>query len=80
MGADDWFIEEHDSGDAMTTAEMGRIEDAMQFMAPGKGGRAFIINEAHGLMRQIIRRFLGVLERIPKHVCFVFTTTKLGQK
>jgi len=80
MGADDWFIEEHDSGDAMTTAEMDRIEDAMRFMAPGKGGRAFIINEAHGLRRDIIRRFLGVLERIPKHVCFVFTTTKLGQK
>ena len=79
-GAEDWFIEEHDSGDAMTTAEMDRIENAMHFIASGKGGRAFIINEAHGLRRDIIRRWLGVLERIPKHVCFVFTTTKLGQK
>ena len=46
----------------------------------GKGGRAFIINEAHGLKKAATRRFLGILERIPPHVCFIFTTARVGQE
>ena len=33
----------------------------------------------HGLRKPIIRRLLGLLERIPGHVCIVFTTTKIGE-
>jgi len=51
----------------------------MHYFAPGKGGRAYIINESHGLRKAIIRRLLGLLERIPGHVCIVFTTTKQGE-
>jgi len=51
----------------------------MHYFAPGKGGRAYIINEAHGLRKAIIRRLLGLLERIPAHVCIIFTTTKQGE-
>lgn len=80
QGADDLFTMEYDSGDAIKTADMESIEGAMHFCAGGKGGRAFIINEAHGLPRSAVRLFLGILERIPRHVCFVFTTTKSGQK
>ena len=79
-GADEFYIEEYDSGDALKMPEIDRIESVMHYTAPGKGGRAFIINEAHGLTIQAIRRLLGILERIPKHVCFVFTTTRLGEK
>jgi len=79
QGADDFYITEYDSADAMSVSEIDRIERDMRFLAPGKGGRAFIINEAHGLRKAIIRRLLGLLERIPKHVCIIFTTTKLGE-
>jgi DNA polymerase-3 subunit gamma/tau len=79
-GADDFYVTEYDSADAISTAEIDRIEQNMSYLAPGKGGRAFIINEAHGLRKPIIRRLLGLLERIPNHVCFVFTTTKTGEE
>jgi len=38
------------------------------------------VNEAHGLRKPIVRRFHGLLERLPNHVCFVFTTTKIGDE
>jgi len=79
-GADELFVSEYDSADTISAAEIDRIEQNMSFFASGKGGRAFIINEAHGLRKPIIRRLLGLLERIPNHVCFVFTTTRMGEE
>lgn len=79
LGADDFFIEEYDSADKFTVSELDRIEQHICFCAPGKGGRAFIVNEAHGLRKPVIRRLLGLLERLPKRVVFIFTTTKLGE-
>lgn len=79
QGADDIFITEYDSADAMSVSELDRLEQDMCYLAPGKGGRAYIINEAHGLRKPIIRRLLGLLERIPNHVCIIFTTTKMGE-
>lgn len=78
-GADDWMIREYDSADQLTGSALDQIEYDMTLCAPGKGGRAYIVNEAHGLKAAIIRRLLGLLERIPGHVCWVFTTTKSGQ-
>ncbi len=51
----------------------------MQYRAFGKGGKAIIINEAHGLRKPVIRRLLGLLERIPEHCCIIFTPTKEGE-
>ena len=78
--ADDWMIREFDSADDVNSAALDDIEEAWSLCAPGKGGRAFIINEAHGLRKPIIRRLLGMLERIPGHTCIVFTTTRDGQE
>lgn len=78
-GADDFYVTEYDSADALTVAAIDAMETDMRYLAPGKGGRAYIINEAHGLRKQIIRRLLGLLERLPSHVCVVFTTTKTGE-
>ena len=77
--ADDWFIQEYDSAEAFTVEAFEAVERSMQLFSTGKGGRAFIINEAHGLRVWMIRRLLGMLERIPNHVVFIFTTTKAGQ-
>ncbi len=43
-------------------------------------GKAYIVNEAHGLRKQSIRRLLGLLERIPDYCVFIFTTTRAGQE
>jgi len=77
--ADEWFIMEFDSADSLSVSAIDKIERDMHYFASGKGGRAYIINEAHGLRKQAIRRLLGLLERIPEHVVFIFTTTKEGE-
>jgi hypothetical protein len=45
----------------------------------GKGGRAYLVNEAHGLSKPAIRQLLVLLERLPAHVVWIFTTTCEGQ-
>ena len=77
--ADSFYITEFDSADSLSVSAIDKIEQDMHYYAPGKGGRAYIINEAHGLRKAIIRRLLGLLERIPDHVCIIFTTTKVGE-
>lgn len=72
--ADDWATEEIDSADA-TPARLATIEREAQCRAIGKGGRAYIVNEAHGLRRDAIRQLLVFLERLPAHVAVIFTTT-----
>lgn len=79
QAADDFYINEFDSADNITMAILDDIDRSMQLYSSGKGGRAYIINEAHGLRKPVIRRLLGLLERIPSHVCFIFTTTKDGE-
>ncbi|MHC4714800.1 MAG: AAA family ATPase [Planctomycetota bacterium] len=76
--ADDFDIEELDAG-AVTPAKLRQIESGMVYAGLGKGGRAYIVNEAHGLSKSAIRQFLVLLERLPKHVAFIFTTTRQGQ-
>ena len=77
--ADDWFIEELDASE-LTPPRLRDIENAMSLYGLGRGGRAYIVNEAHGLRRDTIRQLLVLLERLPEHVLIVFTTTKAGQE
>lgn len=78
--ADEFYVAEYDSADAFLQADFDRFSDTMQCRSFGKGGRALIINEAHGLRPAIVRQMLGLLERIPSHCVIVFTTTKDGQE
>lgn len=78
--ADNFFVEEYDSADKFAVADADRLATAMHLRALGKGGRAWIINEAHGLRRPVIRQLLGILERLPGHCVVIFTTTKDGQE
>lgn len=79
-GADDWLTEEIDASD-LTPDRLKETDRTMHLMGLGKGGRAWIINEAHGLRRSdVIRQLLTLLERIPSHVVFIFTTTDHGEQ
>lgn len=44
------------------------------------GGRAVLVNEAHGLRQDTVLQLLLTLERIPKHVTWIFTTTCDGEE
>ena len=80
--ADEFCTEEIDATD-LTPAALRNLERSMRcrgFGDSGKTGRAYIVNEAHGLRKDTIRQLLVVLERLPAHVVFVFTTTCDGQE
>jgi DNA polymerase-3 subunit gamma/tau len=77
--ADEFGIEELDAGE-LTPARLKDVERSMQTRAIGeKIGRAYIINESHGLRRDAVRQLLVLLERLPAHVAVIFTTTNDGQ-
>jgi hypothetical protein len=80
MEADDFFVEEYDSADIFTAKDVYRVEQTMYMYGGARGGRAYIINEAHGLWSGMVRKLLGLLERLPSHVVFIFTTTNTGQR
>ena len=78
--ADDWNVEELDASD-LTPGALREIERGMQTRGLGeRSGRAYIVNEAHGLRKDTIRQLLVVLERLPAHVVFLFTTTNDGEE
>ena len=77
--ADSFLIEELDAA-ALTVSDLQALENEMQMSGWGeKSGRAYLINEAHALRKPVIRQLLVLLERIPRHVVIVFTTTTEGQ-
>lgn len=75
--ADEWGTEELDAG-ALTVGRLADLERSLHLRTLGKGGRAVIVNEAHGLRKDAVRQLLVLLERIPDHCIFVFTTTNEG--
>jgi replication-associated recombination protein RarA len=77
--ADDWCVEEVDATD-LSAARVRDLERQSAARGLGRGGRAFIVNEAHGLRRDVMRQLLVTLERIPAHVVWAFTTTCDGQE
>jgi DNA polymerase-3 subunit gamma/tau len=78
--ADEFGIEEIDASEC-TPARLRETERTMRIRCIGtKSGRAYIVNEAHGLSKSAIRQLLVMLERLPSHVVWVFTTTCDGQE
>jgi len=65
----------------LTVSQLKDIEREMQSRGMGtKTGRAYLLNEAHGLKRDVILQMLVLLERLPAHVVVIFTTTVDGQE
>jgi DNA polymerase III gamma/tau subunit len=78
--ADAFYTEELDAGE-LSCSRLSEIERTMHLYGEGsKTGRGFIFNEAHGLKKAVIRQLLVLLERLPRHVVVVFTTTVDGME
>jgi len=75
----DFTTVELDSSD-VTPAALRELEKRTAGRALGGCGWAILVNEAHGLRKDAIRQLLVMLERIPAHVVWVFTTTVDGQE
>jgi DNA polymerase-3 subunit gamma/tau len=77
--ADELLIREVDAA-GLTVSALRDLEGEMNIRGWGRGGRAYLVNEAHALRKDVIRQLLVLLERIPSHVVIVFTTTVEGQE
>lgn len=77
--ADDFFTTEVVGRDVNAEFLEALARDAKMY-AFGRGGRAWIVNEAHGLSKAAIERLLDILESLPSHVTVIFTTTRDGQE
>lgn len=78
--ADPFCTVEIDAGE-LNMPTLRDIERTQRLYGFGsKSGRAYIVNEAHGLKAPVIRALLVSLEPIPAHVVWVFTTTSEGQE
>jgi DNA polymerase III gamma/tau subunit len=77
--ASTWHITEIDATELSADRLRGIIDNLQYYGMGTKGGKAVIVNEAHGLRADIIRRLLVALEAIPGHCVWVFTTTCDGQ-
>lgn len=78
VASEAWMIEETDASE-YTLCRLRDIAQAWQSFGMGNGGRAFIVNEAHGLKPDAMRKLLDMMEPIPPHVVIIFTTTKEGE-
>jgi len=75
--ADDLFVQQFDAG-RLTPAALQELDRSSHQLAWGKGGRVYIIEEAHGLRKDAVRALLVILEAAPEHVTWIFTTTVDG--
>jgi len=76
--ADDFDTLEVDAGE-ISLSWLRETERSLASRGLTGRGRAVIVNEAHGLRKDSIRALLVMLERVPPHVAWVFTTTVEGQ-
>ena len=76
--ADSFAIDELDAS-CLPPSDLRELERDLQQYSFGRGGRAIIVNEAHGLRAATVRQLLVLLERLPDHVVFIFTTTTEGE-
>lgn len=78
------YLHEFDSADQLTQSALEEMSDVMQYTTLAANdekanGRAWIVNEAHGMRAPIVRQMLGLLERLTARSCVIFTTTRDGQ-
>lgn len=77
--ATEWSIEEADATE-LTANRVREHERESQCIGLGaKPGRVYIVNEAHKMPQRVVTQLLTVLERLPSHVAWIFTTTTAGQ-
>ena len=67
---------------SLTVKDIDEMERQSSGRSLGKGGWAFLINEAHRLRKDTIGRLLNALDtgRIGHHTVWVFTTTDEGEQ
>jgi len=60
----------------LTPARLRTVEDGMGQRCIDGRGRAYLINEAHGISTPARCQLLVLIDRLPAHVVLIFTTTR----
>ena len=63
----------------LTAKDLQALDETLHYYGTHRG-RVVIINEAHGLTAGCVTALLTILERIPDHAAWIFTTTNEGQE
>lgn len=82
IGADELAIKELDANRMNPAKIAEQVESYASRCLFGKGGKAFIVNEAHKLPHHAVVELLTALEPpggLPAHICWVFTAPALMQ-
>ena len=75
LGCSDFAIEQIDSR-ACTIADLKELSSSMRTYGCGAAGRkCYVIDEVQHLGQSCLRMLLGLLEKLPKHVIVIGTTT-----
>ncbi len=77
--ADPWSVTEFDDPSELTADVLRGLKDQRQIRPLGRG-YCNIVNEIHGARSEQIRKLLGLTERLPEWVTWVFTTTSNGEE
>ena len=78
--AEPWAISELDAGElSLESVRRFSKQQKTRALSAERPGWAFVINEAHGLRKDVLRALLVVLEDIPPHCAWLFTTTRAGE-
>ena len=73
--ANDFDIIELD-GDKCNVESVRGLEQTLCLSSMFGGWRVVIVNEAHSMTTKAIQAWLTLLERLPKHILIIFTTTE----
>lgn len=76
--SDEWHTVEIDAGQ-LTIKSIAEMREDQAYRPMTCEGRAYIVNEAHGLRKDVIRALLVFLEELSEHTTVIFTTTVDGQ-
>lgn len=78
--ADGFNVREMDAQE-VSIPELRQWQEDQHYAPMGsKLGRVYIVNEAHGLRSDVIRKLLVFLEELRPYTTVIFTTTKEGEK
>ncbi len=59
----------------LTPARVAELARSTRTLGMGLPGRCIVVNESHGLRRDTVRSLLDILDELPSHVSWWFTTT-----
>ncbi|MCH8851998.1 MAG: hypothetical protein IID41_05030, partial [Planctomycetes bacterium] len=77
--SDPWTLTEFDDPSELTADVLRKLSEQRQIRPFGKG-YCNVVNEIHGARSEQIRKLLGLTERLPEWITWVFTTTSTGEE